>query len=217
MCGLSMTHVQAQNTAGLRDSLAKATDALAYHPDDIDLRLKKVGWNIELNQWEYAKDDLDKVLFMQPTNVAGMFYRAFVNEKMGRYKFARYDYEHLLAIVPDHFESKLGLALVNQKDKHFTEAMDQINSLVEAYPDSAVAYAARAGIEVERKMLELAEYDYTKAFELNGDNLDYLLSRADLRIQLGKKDQARDDLDLLVSKGCGRGELESYYRKLRKK
>ena len=38
----------------LRDSLAKATEMLAYNPDSIDLRLKKVAWNIELEQWDYA-------------------------------------------------------------------------------------------------------------------------------------------------------------------
>ena len=32
----------------LRDSLAAATSVLAYHPDSIDLRLKKAAWNIQL-------------------------------------------------------------------------------------------------------------------------------------------------------------------------
>lgn len=70
---------KAQNKA-LRDSLAAATSVLAYHPDSIDLRLKKAAWNIQLEQWSYAKDDLDKVLFFNNTNIAGLFYRAFVNE-----------------------------------------------------------------------------------------------------------------------------------------
>ena len=84
-----------QNKA-LRDSLAAATNELAYHPDSIDLRLKKAAWNIQLEQWAYAKDDLDKVLFLNNTNIAGLFYRAFVNEKMKRYNFARLDYQNLL-------------------------------------------------------------------------------------------------------------------------
>jgi hypothetical protein len=36
----------AQNKA-LRDSLSKATEVLAYHPDSINLRLKKAAWNIQ--------------------------------------------------------------------------------------------------------------------------------------------------------------------------
>ena len=89
---------KAQNKA-LRDSLAAATSVLAYHPDSIDLRLKKAAWNIQLEQWSYAKDDLDKVLFLNNTNIAGLFYRAFVNEKLLRYNFARLDY-HILWSLP---------------------------------------------------------------------------------------------------------------------
>ena len=117
----------AQNKA-LRDSLSKATEVLAYHPDSIDLRLKKAAWNIQLEQWQYAKDDLDKVLFLNNTNIAGLFYRAFVNEKLLRYNFARLDYQNLLVLVPGNFQAQLGLALLNEKDKHYTEAYDGINS-----------------------------------------------------------------------------------------
>ena len=137
---------KAQNKA-LRDSLAAATSVLAYHPDSIDLRLKKAAWNIQLEQWSYAKDDLDKVLFLNNTNIAGLFYRAFVNEKLLRYNFARLDYQNLLVLVPGNFQAQLGLALLNEKDKHYTEAYDGINSLIEQYPDSAMAYAARGGME----------------------------------------------------------------------
>ena len=87
-----------QSLQSLKDSLKQATDELAYHPDSIDLRIKKVSWNIQLEQWSYAKDDLDKVLFLDPQNVAGLYYRAFVNTKLGRYKFARLDYHNFLAI-----------------------------------------------------------------------------------------------------------------------
>ena len=119
----------AQNKA-LRDSLSKATEVLAFHPDSIDLRLKKAAWNIQLEQWQYAKDDLDKVLFLNNTNIAGLFYRAFVNEKLLRYNFARLDYQNLLVLVPGNFQAQLGLALLNEKDKHYTEAYDGINSLI---------------------------------------------------------------------------------------
>ena len=104
-----------QGGAALRDSLAHATDVLAYHPDSVDLRLKKAAWNIQLEQWNYAKDELDKVLFLNQTNIAGLFYRAFVNEKLKRYNFARLDYQNLLVLVPGNFQAQLGLALLNEK------------------------------------------------------------------------------------------------------
>lgn len=205
-----------QNKA-LRDSLAAATNELAYHPDSIDLRLKKAAWNIQLEQWAYAKDDLDKVLFLNNTNIAGLFYRAFVNEKMKRYNFARLDYQNLLVLVPGNFQAQLGLALLNEKDKHYTEAYDGINNLIEQYPDSAMAYAARGGMEKERGMLELAEYDYAKAVSLDEANQDYRINRIDLLISLGRKQEAYRELEALIKKGVAPGQLQDFYRRLRDK
>lgn len=206
---------QAQDKQSLRDSLAAATEALAYHPDSVDLRLKKAAWNVELEQWQYAKDDYDRVLRKEPDNVAALYYRAFVNEKLGRYNFARLDYQNLIRLVPGNFEIQLGYALLNQKDHHYTEAMDQMNLLVSQYPDSALAYAARAGMEVERGQYELASYDYEEAILRDGTNTDYILAHADVLITLGRKEKARKQLDRLVALGIPRGSLKDYYKRLK--
>lgn len=206
----------AQERSHLRDSLSKALETLAYHPDSVDLILKKASWNIELGQWQYAKDSYDDVLRLEPYNPAALFFRAYANEKLNRLNFARLDYETLLTIVPGNFEAQLGLALLNFKDKHFTEAMDMANRLVSQFPDSAVAYAARAGMERERGMTELAEYDYTEALRRDSANTDYLLSRADLRIQLRMWNDARRDLDKLVALGIPQSSLKAFYRRLRR-
>ncbi len=208
---------QSQINQALRDSLSHATEILAYHPDSIDLRLKKATWNIQLEQWDYAKDDLDKVLYLDNTNIAGLFYRAFVNEKLKRYNFSRLDYQNLLVLVPGNFQAQLGLALLNEKDKHYTEAYDGINNLIEQYPDSAIAYAARGGLEKERGLLELAEYDFQKAILLDGSNKDYLINHVDLLIFLGRKDEALSDLGRLRQLGLAPGELRDFYLRLRER
>lgn len=212
-CTLS-AHAQSSGNA-LRDSLAKAVEALSFHPDSIDLQLRKASWNVELEQWQYALDEYDKVLRREPRNIAALYYRAYVNQRMHRYNFARVDYEALLELIPGNFEARLGLALLNQKDRHFTEAMDGINLLVSAHPDSAVAWAARGGIEQEMGYLDLAEYDYSKAIDLDPSNDDYLLSRADIRIRLKRFDTARRDLDALVRRGTPRAALREWYAKCR--
>jgi Tfp pilus assembly protein PilF len=210
------TGATAQNNNPLRDSLKVASERLSFHPDSIDLRLKKAGWNIQLEEWQNAKIEYDIVLRHEPTNIAALYYRAFCNERLGRYNFARLDYQNVLTLVPGNFEARLGLALLNEKDKHYTEALDGINQLVTAYPDSAVAWAARAGIESERGMNELAEYDYGKALQLDPDNKDYLLARADLRIKLLNYTDAKQDLDRLVQLGTPRAALKEWYDKILK-
>lgn len=199
----------------LRDSLAAASQELSFHPDSLDLRLRKASWNVQLKQWQYARDEYDYVLDRNPQNVAALFYRAFVNEKQKRYGFARLDYERLLALAPNNFEAKLGLALLNNKDCRYTEAMNQINLLVTQYPDSAVAYAARGGMEMERKMLAPAEFDYSKAINLDPTNTDYRLNRAHVRLMMKRKNDAREDLDEMVRLGVSRATLVEWYKKCR--
>lgn len=203
------------STNPLRDSLKAAIETLDYHPDSVDLRLRKARWNMELEEWQSAKTEYDYVLGREPANIAALYYRAYCNDRLHRYHFARLDYQNLLAIVPGNFEARLGLALLNEKDQHYTEALDGINQLVAAHPDSAIAWAARAGIEMERGMAELAEYDYGEALVRDPDNKDYLLARADLRIKLRRLDDARRDLDHLVRLGTPKAALKEWYGKLK--
>ena len=210
-------NIYGQTYEQLKDSLEAATKLCEKYPDDNNLKLKKASWNIMLEQWAYAQREYDIILSRDPSNVAALYFRAFTNEKLNRLKFARQDYEKMLKIVPGNFNGLLGLALLNQKDMHYTEAMDMMNQLVEQYPDSAVAYAARAGIEQERGMLELAEYDYGEAMRLRPDNTDYILNRADVRLLLGRRNDAREDLELAVKKGVPRPALAELFAKCEKK
>lgn len=210
---LFSSFAQADNP--LRDSLKAATEELAYHPDSIDLRLRKASWNIELGEWQYAKQEYDYVLDREPGNIAALYYRAYCNDQLHRYNFARLDYQNLLTIVPGNFEARLGLALLNEKDHRYTEALDGINQLVAAHPDSAIVWAARAGIESERGMEELAEYDYSEALRRAPQNQDWLLARADLRIKLKRYKEARQDLDRLVSLGTPKLALKEWYDELK--
>lgn len=201
----------AQEYQELRDSLAVATDRLAYHPDSTDLRLRKAGFNLELEQWQYAKEEYDYILRRHPENIAALYFRAYANERLHRNHFAKLDYENLLSMLPTHFEARLGLALLCLKMGRTTDAFDNINMLIEQHPDSAIAYAARAGMEVERKMDEMAEYDYTEALRREPTNTDYLLNRAIIRIRLQRKEDARTDLERLVELGLPRYSLQDFF------
>ncbi|MCI6161821.1 MAG: hypothetical protein PUH24_03970 [Prevotellaceae bacterium] len=205
----------AQDVKTLRDELRLATELLSYFPDSVDLRLKKASCNMQLQQWEYAKGEYDVVLEKNPKNIAALFYRAYTNEQLRRYNFARIDYENLLAIVPFHFEACLGLALLNQKDKRYTEAMDQINLLIQQNPENALAYAARAGMEKERQMYSLAEYDYSEAIKRDPTNKDYLLNRIDVLLLEKKYDKAKEELLALEKMGIARAALSELYKRIK--
>ena len=76
---LSM-HAQEHQT--LRSQLKEATEVLACYPDSVDLRLKKAALNLQLEQWQYAKDEYDQVLRSHPDNIAGLYYRAYANQQL---------------------------------------------------------------------------------------------------------------------------------------
>ena len=97
----------AQTRQQLRDSLSAASESLSFHPDSLNLRLRKASWNVQLEEWQYARDEYDYVLRRDPNNLAALFYRAFVNEQQNRYKLARLDYEQLLSLVRGNYEATL--------------------------------------------------------------------------------------------------------------
>lgn len=203
----------AQSNRQLRDSIKIVNNTLALYPDSVELRLLKASYNLQLEQWEYAKNEYDEVIKRQPYNLTALFYRAYSNDKLGRHAFAHRDYETVLSYQPDNFEAQLGMALVCQKEKLYTEAFDLMNRMVHQFPDSAIVYAIRAGIEKERNMLSLAEYDYSEAIIRDPQNTDYILNRADVRILEGKNKEAKDDLDTLLKLGVPRTGLIEYYRR----
>ena len=204
---------QAQTTKELKDSLDVLKEQIEFNPDSADLHLKKASINIQLGQWEFAKFEYDMVLRRYPDNLAALFYRAYVNMRMRRYTFARSDYNRVLTIVPGNYEALLGLAILNQREGRHTDALDILNRMTSEFPDSAEVYAARAEIEKENEMYELAELDYAEAMRRDDGNQDYILMRADILIRLGKKREAAEHLDRLVRMGIPRASLKDYYKR----
>ena len=204
------TMVKAQSNPELRDSLSVLMQQIDRHPNDLDLRFRKAAVNLLLEQWNYAVDEYTFIL-KKKDNATAYFYRAYAYTQLGNYGFARSDYESLLRMQPTHFEGLLGLALLNDRDHHPTEAMDLMNRLVEMYPDNAVAYAARAGMEKDRNLYDVAEYDFSEAIRLDPAEAQYYLNRAIIRITLGKKSLAKEDLDQAVALGVSRAELSELY------
>ncbi len=212
---LTTAPASAQNP--LRDSLSVASRALDLRPDSIDLRLRRAAWYVELEQWEDAKADYDRVLRSDGQNIAALYFRAYVNDRLGRYNFARMDYQNLLKLVPGNFQAQLGLVILNEKDKHLTEAMDGINRMVEQFADSAVVYAVRAGMESSRGQHLLAVYDFGEALLRDPGNQDYILGRCNSLIELGKKKEAERDLMLLQKLGVSRAALTDFYDRIKKR
>lgn len=178
-----------------------------------DTLLKQAAANLEKHQWEYALEKYGKVLEIDGNNLAARYFRAYAHTKMRHYDWAKSDYEDFLRIVPKHLEAQLGLAYVYEKLGKKREAFDMYNQIVEQFPDSATAYAARAVYEQGNNLAEIALYDWEQAILHSPDNTDYMISRVELLVTLNRKDEAIAALDEMRRRGVPMGLLRQWYNK----
>ena len=198
-----------------RDSLSVLNKQIAASSWDTDLHLRKAAVHLELYQWQYAIDEYSLVLEHQVQNPAALFYRAYAATHLRHYEAARHDYETFLGLFPHHAEARMSLSYVLQQMGRQTEALDQLNIVVELQPDSAISYATRAALEQDLQQYDAALYDWQQAIQLEPQNADYIASRVDLLLRLRRNKEARRDLDAAVRRGIPRGLLRTYYAQLK--
>lgn len=208
ICHLSMSPALAQTPQQWRDSLATLNRMIASEPQSTDLRLRKAAVNIELQQWDYAVEEYGRVLELDDKNLSALYFRAYCYNHLRRYDMARADYEHFLQIVPRHFDAQLGLAMTKRNLGKIVETHDELNRLVEMYPDSALAYAARAGFEQEQKQYDLALYDWDEAISRSAHPEEYRISKYATLWASKRYDEARRLYDELIKAGIPRSVLE---------
>lgn len=203
----------AQTPKQWRDSVSVLIEQINLYPQNLELRLKKAEANINLQQWEYARDEYTAVLKKDEKNLAALYFRAFCQTQLRQYSFARADYETFLAIQPEHLEARLGLAHVLQLMGRKTDAVDELNRAVQMFPDSTDAYAARAAFETQQQQYDAALYDWDEALRLAPKNAELVVSKVDVLLRLGRKKEARAALDQAVKQGINRAALREWYDK----
>ena len=224
-----VTGINAQTQQELRDSLSMIEGLITEHPKAVRLYLRKAALHIDLEEWGRALDSYDAALDIMPYNLTALYYRGYVNHHLKRYAFARQDYERVLAIEPTHRHALMGLIYTNLDDNHITDAYDQANRFVEAYPDDSEPYAVRSEVESRLNMTSAATDDIEKAvsiekteaekkypFSTDDDIVSYQISAFSLYLKQGKMRQARESLDYLVKNGISQASLADYYVQLKR-
>ena len=101
-----------------------------------------------------------------------------------------------------HEDGRLGLAILNNKDGRPREAMEQLDALVQFFPNHAKHYLARCGLYIEKKEYEKAKKDIGMALELEPDNPECYLTRASLYLAIKKKKLAQQDCKTAIKLGA---------------
>jgi tetratricopeptide (TPR) repeat protein len=210
---LAATALPAQTRQQWRDSLEVLNAKIGRDPNNLNLHLLKAEANINLEEWDYALAEYGKILHTDEHNLAALYFRAYVHVKQHHYDLARVDYETFLRLQPSHFEARLGLAHVLQKMGRKTETVDELNRIVQLFPDSADAYATRAAYETEMKQYEVALYDWDEAIRRKPLNEGLVASKADVLITLNRIDEARRELNAAIKRGIPRYALKEWLDK----
>lgn len=218
IAALLISHsASAQTRQQWRDSLEVLNAKIGRDPNNLNLHLLKAEANINLEQWDYALAEYGKILHVDEKNLAALYFRAFVHTQQHHLDLARVDYESFLRLQPGHFEARLGLAHVLQKMGRKSDTTDELNRLVQMFPDSADAYAARAVFETEQKLYDIALYDWDEAIRRKPLNEGYVVSKADILITLLRMDEARRELNAAIKRGIPRYALKEWLDKCKKK
>lgn len=212
---LTFSPVGAQTPQEWRDSVSTLMTQIKKQPKDTDLRLRKAEANINLQQWDYAVAEYGNVLRIDPSNLAALYFRAYCHTQLRHYDLARADYESFLLIQPDHLEAHLGLAHTLQKLGRKADTFDELNRIVQLFPDSADAYAVRAAYEMEQQLYDAAVFDWDEALSRKSGDVDLAVSKVDALIRLGRLKEAREMLDTIVLQGTPRGALKEWYDQLK--
>ena len=216
-CHLSFSSALAQSSSSWRDSLAVLNKAITANPQSTDLRLRKAAVNIELQQWDYAIEEYGRVLGIDANNLPALYYRAFAHNHLRHYDMARADYERFLQLLPRHFEARLGLAMTMRRQGKTRDVTDELNRLVQMFPDSAVAYAVRADFEQEQAQYDLALYDWDEALRLANGRQEYQLGKYGVLWAMRRYDEARRLGEQLLEAGVPNATLKQLQVDGRKK
>lgn len=177
-----------------QDALASYANALNLNPSYTEVLLNRASLYLRIDNQDRALQDYSAVLEGNPDHQEALFFRAYIYSGKRMYRQARADYEKLLQVNRLHEKALLGLALLNDKDNRPREAMEQINNLIAFFPDNALYYTIRGGMQQQRRNYEKAIADFNLAIELEPDNPEYLISRASCFKEMKKRKLAVEDL-----------------------
>lgn len=199
-------------------AVERLTDIIKDYPLYFDARLVRAEANLQLGRAAEAVTDAQYVLDATPADGVAddmqdraRFIRGAARYQLRLYPDAHADFQTLLAAQPGNESAQLLDALTLQRMGQNREALNRLNLIVEAHPESVDALSTRAEVEMALEKPALARADYDRLVELYPEESSYRVERARALIALGEKQAARRDLDTAVRLGVPRGMVHALY------
>lgn len=143
-------------------------------------------------------DDLAPLALMSETDQARLLaYRGDAWLGLARIDKAKTEYQTALNMAPESSEARLGLARIALTENDREVARKLIAEVVAKNPEDAKAWSLQGALYESMQQPEQAEASYSKAIELKPYSPVEHASRALVRVNLGKFQEAEADLEVL--------------------
>ena len=200
-----------------KEALESYSLALNKTPFSVTMLLNRASLLMEMDYLDRAFTDYCDVLDIDRKNPEALMYRAYIYMKRRQYQEARLDYRSYLEMNPENKTARLGMALVNQKDRRFQESLEEFNRLIVDYPKDASLLKARAELEVDMNLLDMALLDLENAARLTPDDPEIYVMCGDIYLLQDKKREAYVAFEKAIELGVPRPQLNDRLKASKKK
>ncbi len=208
--GGSMLAGSAQNAqGGIKNPITLAVlavyeEELAQNPNDYNILLSRADEYYRHNEYIRALDDVNRALNLIPGADTELRLRAYVlragiNDQMNRYEDALTDLNSASALDPTSYAVMYQKANIEYTLGKYADAKEDYNKLVRINSRRPEPYLGLARIAVKENNLGIANEMLATAVNLDPNNSETYVRRANVRKQMGDHNGAVDDLVLALS------------------
>lgn len=206
----------------IAEAVNSYSESIRIFPESVPLIKARADVFLKSNNYAKALLDYSKILEVSgmPPVTEGKWPLSDVYVCMGhcctklhQNETAEQYFNIVLEKEPDNYLARLGLVVLKQSTGNVVDALNRLNLLMDKYPDKAELYSMRAELEVDSKSYELAEQDLTRAINLDSNNSNYVLARADVYMQINQKSKALDDFKQAIKLGVPRSAINEKMKK----
>ncbi len=204
------------------EAVKKLTHIIKEYPNYFDARVARAEANLQLGYAAEAAADAQLVVDnqgqqdMSPAMLErARFVRAAARYELRLYPDAHADLQTVLRDSPQNENAQLLDALCLNHMGQPREALNRLNLIVSANPESVDALSTRATVEAALEMYALARADYDRLIALQPQESAYYIERAKQLIRLGEKKLARNDLEKAMKLGVPQGMVHPLLQQTR--
>lgn len=177
---------------------------LKEDPTDYETWLHRANEYYKFSEYMRALNDVDNALkYILATDndsrVQAYMLRSNIYQQTGRYEAALQDINSVLAIEPDSYVAIYQRANLEYELGNYTEAKADFRRMQRFSTRSAESYIGLARIAVKENNLGTANEYLDQAVQIDPNNADYYVRRANVRESMGNDQGAVEDLLVALS------------------